>query len=145
MTPTTAQMSRRSLLAAGLATGIRDGLSDGGREARMRPNIVWISCEDINPDLGSYRGVYPGAEYGVTPNLDRLAAEGARFDLAFAVSPVCAPSRSSIITGMYPTSIGTMHMRSRGVPWPSSAGVCSRPSSFRSAWGWRPHMASSVG
>ena len=84
----------------------------------MRPNILWISCEDISPDLGCYAGVYPGAEYARTPNLDRLASEGARFDLAFAVSPVCAPSRSSIITGMYPTSIGTMHMRSRGVPPP---------------------------
>ncbi len=84
----------------------------------MRPNILWISCEDINPDLGCYSGVYPGAEYARTPNLDRLAGDGARFDMAFAVTPVCAPSRSSIITGMYPTSIGTMHMRSRGVPPP---------------------------
>ena len=84
----------------------------------MRPNILWISCEDINADLGCYAGAVPGAEYARTPNLDRLAAEGARFDRAFAVSPVCAPCRSSIITGMYPTSIGTMHMRSRGVPPP---------------------------
>lgn len=88
------------------------------RRTERPPNILWISCEDINPDLGCYAGVYPGAEYAHTPNLDRLAREGVRFDLAFAISPVCAPSRSSIITGMYPTAIGTMHMRSRGVPPP---------------------------
>jgi uncharacterized sulfatase len=83
-----------------------------------RPNILWISCHDISPDLGCYAGVWPGAEYAHTPNLDRLAAEGVRYDNAFAVAPVCAPSRSAIITGMYPTAIGTMHMRSRAVPPP---------------------------
>ena len=67
-----------------------------------RPNILWITTHDINPDLGCYAGVWPGAEYAHTPNLDQLAAEGARYDNAFAVAPVCAPSRSAIITGMYP-------------------------------------------
>jgi N-sulfoglucosamine sulfohydrolase len=86
--------------------------------ALERPNILWICCEDISPDLSCYRGIWPGAEYASTPHLDQLADEGARFDAAFAVAPVCAPSRSGIITGMYPTSIGTMHMRSRGVPPP---------------------------
>jgi len=74
-------------------------------------NILWISAEDISPDLGVY-----GDAYASTPTLDRLAREGARFTRAFSVAPVCAPSRSSIITGMYPTTIGTMHMRSKGVP-----------------------------
>jgi uncharacterized sulfatase len=76
-----------------------------------RLNIVWISAEDLSPDLGAY-----GDAYAVTPTLDRLAREGARFTHAFASAPVCAPSRSAIITGMYPTTIGTMHMRSKGVP-----------------------------
>jgi len=79
--------------------------------ADARPNILWISAEDISPDLGVY-----GDAYASTPTLDRLAREGARFTRAFSVAPVCAPSRSSIITGMYPTTIGTMHMRSKGVP-----------------------------
>jgi uncharacterized sulfatase len=88
-------------------------------ERRMsRPNILWITTHDINPDLGCYAGVWPGAEYARTPNLDRLAAEGARYDHAFAVAPVCAPSRSAIITGMFPTAIGTMHMRSKAAPPP---------------------------
>lgn len=79
--------------------------------ATERPNILWISCEDTSPDLGCY-----GDKYAHTPNLDRLAAQGARFTSAFTVAGVCAPSRSGIITGMYPCSIGTHHMRSKGVP-----------------------------
>ncbi|PZE32867.1 sulfatase [Curtobacterium sp. MCSS17_006] len=84
--------------------------------APRRPNILWITTHDINPHLGAYAGVYAGAEYAVTPNLDRLAAEGIRFDNAFAAAPICAPSRSAIITGRFPTSIGTMHMRTKAVP-----------------------------
>jgi len=76
-----------------------------------RPNILWITAEDLSPDLGCY-----GDAEARTPNLDRLAGQGARFTNAFTVAPVCAPSRSSIITGMYPTTIGTLHMRSKGVP-----------------------------
>lgn len=79
--------------------------------AQSRPNILWISAEDISPDLGCY-----GDEYARTPTLDGLAAQGARYVNAFSSAPVCAPSRSAIITGMYPTTIGSMHMRSKAVP-----------------------------
>lgn len=95
-----------------------------------RPNILWISTHDINPDLGCYTGVWPGAEYAVTPNLDRFAAEGARFDHAFASAPVCAPARSAIMTGCFPTVIGTMHMRTKAVPPPE---VRLLPEYFRQA------------
>ncbi|WP_422934605.1 sulfatase family protein [Sinomonas sp. P47F7] len=95
-----------------------------------RPNIVWISTHDINPDLGCYAGVWPGAEYAVTPHLDRLAGDGARFDAAFAVAPVCAPARSAIMTGCFPTAIGTMHMRTKAVPPPE---VRLLPELFRAA------------
>ncbi len=71
-----------------------------------KPNIVWIVTEDISPTLSFY-----GDKTAETPNLDRLAKESIVYDNAFAVVGVCGPSRSSIITGMYPTSIGTMHMR----------------------------------
>jgi len=76
-----------------------------------RPNILWITCEDICPDLGCY-----GDRYARTPNLDGLARQGVRYENAFSISGVCAPSRSALITGMYPTAIGTQHMRSKGVP-----------------------------
>lgn len=81
--------------------------------AAERPNILWISLEDISPDLGCY-----GDKYAVTPNIDKLAAEGCRYTQCFTHAGVCAPSRSGIITGMYPTSIGTHFMRCKGVPPP---------------------------
>lgn len=70
------------------------------------PNILWISFEDCSPRLGCY-----GDRIAQTPNIDRLAAEGIRYQNAFSVAGVCAPSRCSVITGMYPTSIGAQHMR----------------------------------
>src|SRR5262245_6058469 len=76
-------------------------------DAPKRPNIVWIVAEDISPNLGCY-----GDKDAITPNLDRLAAEGARFIRCFTHAPVCAPSRSGLVTGMYPTTIGSHHMRS---------------------------------
>ncbi len=76
-----------------------------------RWNILWISAEDLSPDLGCY-----GDKYARSPAIDQLASQGARWTNAFSVAPVCAPSRSSIITGMFPTSIGSMHMRNQCVP-----------------------------
>ncbi|MGE3313964.1 MAG: sulfatase-like hydrolase/transferase [Planctomycetaceae bacterium] len=78
--------------------------------APSRPNILWITCEDMSPHLGCY-----GDRKAITPNLDKLAATGARYVNAFSVAGVCAPSRSCLITGMYPTSIGSEHMRSKAV------------------------------
>lgn len=74
--------------------------------ASERPNILWLSAEDINAHFGCY-----GDPHAVTPNLDQLATEGVRYTHAFTSAGVCAPCRSGIITGMYQTSIGTMHMR----------------------------------
>ena len=75
------------------------------------PNILWISVEDISPDLGCY-----GDTYAVTTNIDRLAARGVRYTNAYAHAGVCAPVRSGIITGMYPTTIGASPMRCKAVP-----------------------------
>jgi uncharacterized sulfatase len=72
-----------------------------------KPNILWIDVEDLSPDLSSY-----GNELVHTPNIDRLAEEGVRYTHAFAVNPICSPSRSGIITGMYPTTIGAHNHRS---------------------------------
>ncbi len=71
-----------------------------------KPNILWITCEDMSPHLGCY-----GDEVAHTPVIDELASEGIRFTHAFSVSGVCAPSRAALITGLYPTSFGAMHMR----------------------------------
>jgi arylsulfatase A-like enzyme len=77
--------------------------------AADRPNILWITCEDISPNLGCY-----GDPDAITPNLDALAKEGVLYTHAFAMAGVCAPSRSCLITGMYPSSLGTQHMRCTG-------------------------------
>ena len=106
-------LTRRGFLCAtGMAaagTVFSSALARGGQAER--PNILWITCEDICPDLACY-----GDTYSISPNIDDLAKQGARFANCFTHAGVCAPSRSGIITGMYPTSIGTMHMRSKGVP-----------------------------
>ena len=72
----------------------------------QKPNILWVSFEDTNPFYGCY-----GDPVARTPNLDRLATEGCRWPNAFSTAGVCAPARSAVITGMYPISIGTHHMR----------------------------------
>lgn len=83
----------------------------GQRQKMTHPNILWITCEDMSPHLGSY-----GDPLVKTPNLDKLASEGIRYTNVFATAGVCAPSRSSIITGMYQQSIGTQHMRTHKYP-----------------------------
>jgi len=72
-----------------------------------RPNILWLIAEDLCPDLGCY-----GNALVHTPNLDRLASEGIRYTNAFTTAPVCSPSRSALMTGMYQTSIGAHNHRS---------------------------------
>lgn len=72
-----------------------------------RPNILWLTCEDIGPNLGCY-----GDAYADTPHLDALAARGVIYRHAWSNAPVCAPARTCIITGAYASSTGAEHMRS---------------------------------
>lgn len=74
-----------------------------------RPNILWLTCEDNHV---SWVGCY-GNPHAETPNIDRLAKEGFQYMNAYANAPVCAPSRSTWITGMLAISNGTFPMRSR--------------------------------
>src|SRR5688572_22346196 len=71
----------------------------------QRPNILWITSEDNGPELGCY-----GDAYADTPNIDALATRGQIYLNAWSNAPVCAPARTTIITGMYPTSLGAQHM-----------------------------------
>jgi arylsulfatase A-like enzyme len=74
-----------------------------------RPNILWLVSEDNNPLLGCY-----GDPLAHTPTLDRLAKEGVLYERCFA-QPVCAPSRFTLITGMYAATAGPAHhMRAQG-------------------------------
>lgn len=74
-----------------------------------RPNLLWLTSEDNSAHwLGCY-----GAEHATTPHLDRLASEGFRYEHCYANAPVCAPMRSTWITGVLSLSMGTHPMRSR--------------------------------
>jgi len=83
-----------------------------GVAAAEHPNILWITSEDHGPEMGCY-----GDDFATTPHVDALARKGMLFKLAWSCAPVCAPARTTIITGMYPPSIGGQHMRSM-VPLP---------------------------
>jgi arylsulfatase A-like enzyme len=79
------------------------------RAAQTRPNILWLVGEDASAD---WFGCY-GNKRATTPNIDALAKQGFRYTHAYACAPVCAPSRSTWITGRYAVSMGTQPMRSR--------------------------------
>ena len=82
-------------------------ISVTAQEATKEPlNVVWISCEDVGPIMGAY-----GVDQIKTPNIDKLAAEGVRYSNAYSTVGVCAPSRFSIITSMYPARLGAHNMR----------------------------------
>ncbi len=89
-------MSAAALLCANAA----------GQKPEKRPNILWISTEDMSPHLGCY-----GDDAARTPNIDKLASQGIRYTNVFTTAAISAPCRAGIITGMYQTSIGCMHMR----------------------------------
>ena len=91
-------MLSRLLLLAALA---------GATATADNPNILWISSEDNGPHLGVY-----GDDYADTPHLDALGAKGMIYRHAWSTAPVCAPARTTIISGMYPPSTGAQHMRS---------------------------------
>lgn len=74
---------------------------------KSRLNFILLVGEDAGRALGCY-----GDSDASTPNLDRLAAEGCRYDYAFSTAPVCSPSRCTLVSGMYPWAMGTHHHRS---------------------------------
>lgn len=97
-----------AVLLAPLLGGPQMNASEiNGRAQPARPNIVWFVVDDMSPHFSCY-----GETAIQTPNVDRLASEGTRFKHAFITAPVCSPSRSAMITGMYQTTIGAHHHRS---------------------------------
>ncbi|HSH20786.1 MAG TPA: sulfatase-like hydrolase/transferase [Draconibacterium sp.] len=87
------------------------------------PNIIWLTSEDNSPFLGCY-----GDEFATTPNLDKLASEGFLYTHAYANAPVCAPTRNTILTGVYACSGGNENMRSN---YPKSDIVKTYPEYLR--------------
>jgi arylsulfatase A-like enzyme len=78
-----------------------------GADKPARPNVLWLIAEDLGPHLGYY-----GTKQVWTPNLDKLAADGLHYTRCFTTCPVCSPSRSAFMTGMYQTTIGAHNHRS---------------------------------
>ncbi|WP_413431240.1 sulfatase-like hydrolase/transferase [Crateriforma spongiae] len=83
--------------------------------ASKRPNIIWIMAEDISTELACYG--HPAVD---TPNLDRLAKQGTKYENAFCTAPSCTPSRNAMITGVYQTRTDTQDQRRGGVVLPDA-------------------------
>lgn len=97
-----------ALTLIGVSINSNGKISLGNENSADHPNILWITCEDISPYLGSY-----GCKESYTPNLDRLAVKGIRYTHMYANAPVCAVARSTILSGMYASTLGTHQMRTR--------------------------------
>jgi len=106
----TASFLSRLVGAAGLGLALLGGVLWGAppdAHGQDRPNILWISAEDLGPDLGAY-----GDPHADTPHLDSLAARGLTYRHVWSTLPVCAPARTTMAAGMYASSLGAQHMRS---------------------------------
>ncbi|MEX2347573.1 MAG: sulfatase-like hydrolase/transferase, partial [Balneolaceae bacterium] len=102
------------LAAILIVTGCTDTESDSSsiqlvsdKNITDRPNILWITTEDHGPHIGAY-----GDTFAYTPFIDAFAERGMRYDMVWSNAPVCAPARTAILTGVYPPSTGSEHMRS---------------------------------
>lgn len=107
------------------------------KESKGHPNILWVYLEDTNAWMSCY-----GDDVVKTPNIDALAERGIRFDRAYMTAPVCSPSRSAIITGMYQTTIGAHEHYSSFNVWrgnkmetwdPNHLGIRTLPEIFKAA------------
>ena len=82
------------------------GLFSFGAEEKSKPNVILFLIDDLGwSDIG-----INGSTFYETPILDRMAKEGAQFTDAYAASPVCSPSRASILTGKYPSRINVSYI-----------------------------------
>lgn len=92
-------MKNRFILACALLCAF----GNSALAADTRPNVLFLISDDLNNFLGCY-----GDSRAKTPNIDRLAARGVRFDRAYCTFPLCGPSRNSLLTGLYPNSTGIL-------------------------------------
>lgn len=122
----TKNLTRRDFLRASVGAAFIQLPAIAAKKKADRPNILWLSAEDFSPHLGCY-----GDPNAKTPVIDQFAKESVRFTHAFTVHGVCAPVRSSIITGIYPSSLGSCAMRC-AADLPEESPVCF-PEALRQA------------
>ena len=91
--------SAGAVAAFGLSAGYLNPLL--GRERKS--NVLFIAIDDLRPELGCY-----GEQLVHSPNIDRIASEGVRFNRAYCQESICGPSRASLLTGMRPDNIGVV-------------------------------------
>jgi arylsulfatase A-like enzyme len=116
----------RTIILAGLCSGLML-TSAPGAEGAGRPNVILIIADDMaREDCGAYG--HPAVR---TPNIDRMAREGMRFDRAFVTASSCSPSRSSLITGRYPHNTGAPELHQ-----PLPAGQVTFVEKLKSAGYW---------
>lgn len=99
--PHTLSLGLLGCALAGCATTLA-GQQQPEARPKNQPNILYIISDDLNTALSGY-----GHPQCMTPNLDRLAAQGVVFERAYSQYPVCGPARASIMTGQYPAAIGS--------------------------------------
>lgn len=97
------RFTRRNFLGSAALAAV----SPEAGAAQKRPNILWLTSEDMGPHLGCY-----GDEYAHTPHLDAFAERALRYDVCWSDAPVCSAARTTLITGVYPPSFGGQHHRS---------------------------------
>ncbi len=96
-----------------------------GADVEKRPNVLLIVSEDNGPELGCY-----GDQHARTPNLDRLASDGVRFENAYVTQSVCSSSRSTLFTGLYPHQNGQLglatHQFAMYRRWPTTYSILKK-------------------
>lgn len=90
------------------------------------PNVLIFLVDDLRADLGTY-----GHEHVVSPNIDKLAAQGVKFTKAYAQQAICGPSRVSILTGMRPETTGLYTIFKAGKLRPNQPNIVSMPQLFK--------------
>ncbi len=102
-----------------------------------RPNIVFILADDAtNWDFGSY-----GSEDAITPNIDKLAEEGLKFNRCYQAAPMCSPTRHNIYTGLYPLNSGAYPNHTFAQEGTKSIVHYLEPLGYRVAFTGKRHIA----